>query len=179
MNKKLIVVLTVMLLALTCTFASHSISFQASPYAVQKISIRTSQEYVSEYGWGFKAGYRYSYAENAFVGTDFIFSDFTYNKEESRYIVLSTLANYGFVIPMNNFYMDLDMGAGVDLRIYDSVAKFYPAFGLSLGLGYKVSDRVELTAGTDLHVAWQTHNTEEFSSVDTGLLCRFGARVNL
>lgn len=179
MRKKLFVALAVFLLALTCTFASHSISFQASPYSVQKLSIQTSQEYVSEYGWGVKAGYRYSYADLAFVGADLSFSDYKYDEHNSRYLVLSTMAKYGFVIPMNNFYMDFDMGAGIDLRMFDSMTKFYPSFGVYMGLGYKVSEKVELTAGADFHAAWQTHATESLSSVDTSILCRIGARVNL
>ncbi|MCR4676459.1 MAG: outer membrane beta-barrel protein [Sphaerochaetaceae bacterium] len=179
MKKRPIVLLVICLITLSCAFASHSVSLQASPYAIQKICFQTSTEYVSEYGWGVKAGYRYSYAESVFVGTDLSFSDYKYDETSSRYMVLSAKAKYGFKIPMNNFYMDVDMGAGVDLRIFDSIAKFYPSFGVYMGFGYKVSKKVELTAGTDLHVAWQTHETEDFSSVDTAIICTFGTRVNL
>lgn len=179
MKKKLVVVLTVCLLALTSAFASHSVSLQVAPYAIQNIRFQTSKEYDSEYGFGVKAGYRYAYDDLAFVGADLSFSDYNYGDTDERYLVLSTLAKYGFMIPINNLYLDFDMGAGVDLRIYDSVSKFYPSFGFYMGLGYKFNEMIEFTGGADLHVAWQDHSTEAFSSTDTAILCRLGARVNL
>lgn len=179
MTKRHFVILAVCVLSLTCVFASHSVSVQACPYAVQKVTLQTPAEYCSEYGWGAKFGYRYSFAEEIFAGVDLSFSDFKFKDDDNSYLVISALAKYGFVMPFDPLYLDVDMGAGLSLMTYDSVTGVYPAFGVYMGLGYRINEKVEITAGGDLNVAWQHPESEELGSTDVALLCRLGARVNL
>ncbi len=179
MRKKTVAILAIALLSLTCVFAGHSLSLQISPYATQTISFQTSKEYSSENGIGMKTGYRYSYSKEAFVGADILFEDYTYENSDNSYIVFSTMAKYGFQIPINDFYLDFDMGAGIDLRSHNSITKAYPSFGTYLGAGYKADDRFSFTVGMDFHAAWQSHSTEELSSTDTAVLFNFGGRIDL
>ncbi|MCR5731737.1 MAG: hypothetical protein K6G51_02190 [Sphaerochaetaceae bacterium] len=177
MNRKLLAIIAVCAIALSSTFASHSIGLQFSPYAVQRVSIDVPKEYVSNYGWDAKVGYRYLVDGKGSVGVDFNFSDYLYDGD--NYLVLNAIAKCGVVIPSRIFFMDFDLGAGVGLRIYDSETKVYPTIATYLGFGCNVNKWLSLTAGAELNYAMQFHNTKAFNSTDIALLSRIGAMINL
>ncbi len=179
MKKNKVFIIFVLLLVPVSLYAKHSISIQAAPYAAQKITYNTGTEYTSTYGYSVLVGHRYSFANLLYTGVDLSFSDYRYSEFDSRYYSLSLTAKYGFMIPLNNFFLESDMGAGIDFRIFGSVSRFYPSFNTYLGLGYRFSDSITATAGTCFHVAWQEHTETEYSSTDTEILYRAGIRLGL
>lgn len=180
--KKSITVALLCLLVCAFVFASdHNINVQVSPYSYQHIGLRVPAEYKSDYGWGLKAGYRFHYSEVGEIGADFSFSDYKYSSDTSnRYLVYSLLVNVGTQIKITKAMgLDIDFGAGAEIRNWKSVTNVYPVFGCYVGLSYAVSPMVDLTAGTDLRIGWQDNNNSFYSSNDFDVICNLGARINL
>ena len=178
MKRKMLAVLIVCTLALlSVSAATHSILAQVSPYSYQKVELRLPAEYKSDYGWGVKVGYRFHYSEVGKIGADISFSSY---KHSTRYFVFSLLAKTEAQIKFSDVLnLDMDFGAGAEIRSYKSVSRVYPVVGGYVGLSYAVSPMVDITAGTDLRLSWQDNSNNFYSSYDLNLICTLGAKMKL
>ena len=178
MKRKMLAVLIVCTLALlSVSAATHSILAQVSPYSYQNVELRLPAEFKSGYGWGAKVGYRFHYSEVWEIGADISFSSYKYS---TSYLVFSLLAKTGAQIKFSDVLnLDMDFGAGAELRSYKSVSRIYPVFGGYVGLSYAVSPMVDITAGADLRFSWQDNAESALSSNDFNLICNLGVKINL
>lgn len=181
MSKKILAILVVGILVLCVVSASnHSVETSISPFSFQNIKLDTPASYNSKYGCGVKAGYRYDNTPYTYVGADFSFVNFKYDGQKNHYLVWTLMAKCGVFVDVSKaFKIDLAMGAGVDLRVWGDVAKFYPTAGFYMGGLYRINEAIGLTAGADLRFAWQDNKNSAYSSIDTDVICSLGARVKL
>ena len=145
MCKKVLIVLVVGVVALCAVFASnHSIEVSGSPFSFQNIKLDTPAEYNSKYGWGVKAGYRYSITPDVYVGTDVSYSNYKYGEEKNHYLIWTLMAMGGVLVDMcKAFKLDLGLGAGADLRFawQDNKVKAYSSMDTDVicSLGARVN----------------------------------------
>ncbi len=181
MRKIILSIILVCCVAMPLVFASgHSMTVQISPYSYQLVKYNLPVEYGSQYGWGAKAAYRYDYSPVSSVGADLSFSDYKYSGVKERYIVLSTLAKAGFIVPATGkLNVTFDVGGGADLRILNSMTTFCPTAGLYLGFEYEAGRNVGIAAGADFRYSWQTNSDSFYNSDDFAVMTGLGVKVDL
>ena len=184
MNKKTITVLAIGILVLGAAFASGTsksvVEVQISPFSVQKIMFRNTAEYDSKYGFGLRVGYLYNYEQYLYAGADLSCSNYKYEKEQNRYLVLGLMGKIGFFLDFDGaFKTDFALKAGVDLRKWADTAKFYPTVAVYLGGQYAVNEKIAVTLGADFKAASQQNKNIAYNSLDLAINCYTGISINL
>lgn len=156
MKRKIIIALVLCILALSCASAGRfSIKAQFSPYSLQSVALESGIHY-SSYGFGFKAGARYSIRDTLDVGLDISLDSYRYKVLDSNYLVIGfkAVAGYGFDFT-EKIFGQAEIGMGLDIRKVGGRSQ--AAFGLELyfGGGYRFTENLSATAGLDLEHGFQ------------------------
>lgn len=174
MVKKTMVVLCLCVVALSCAFAGKSsLVLQASPFSYQNVSV-SSTNYKSTYGFGFKAGYRYEVIKNLTVGADVDLNLYDYNELDNKYVVVGMRAAGAYAFDFSDaFYGKAGLGFGVAIRAIGSKSQAAFDMQADFDLGYRLSERLSITAGTDLELGFQkgknSKSTDFAVKVETGV----------
>jgi len=156
MKRKLLLSALFCLLALSCAFAGRfSITAQFSPYSLQSVALESGIHY-SSYGFGFKAGARYSIRDTLDVGLDISLDSYKYKALDSNYLVIGFMAKTGYVFDFTEkVFVKAEIGLGLDIRKIGDRSQ--AAFGLELyfGGGYRFTENLSATAGLDLEHGFQ------------------------
>lgn len=155
MLKKSFFITVLLVLVLACTFAEGStITVKASPYSYQYVS--RTPGFSSKYGFGVEAGYRYTVWKNLSVGAELKYSNYSYSKLTTAYHVISLLPNVGWTQNFGDKWSATgNLGAGIQARFVEGKKGVFFAMNLYLGAGYKVTEKIAITAGADLGLAFQ------------------------
>ena len=181
MSRRLIVLLLVSVLALSCVFASkNTVNVQLSPYAYQKVKFKSGTEFKTMYCFGAKAGYRYALTDSISIGAFVSYENFKFNSIDDRYHVLSLMPELGTTVKLSDM-LDLDFAfaLGADYRIFKNEKHLYPAGSGYIGLSVNVSELVSVTAGSELKICYQSNSNGSLSSTDTNLIFSLGSKINL
>ena len=167
MLKKPVFVTILLILVLSCTFASgkFNVEGQVSPFALQSVN-HTSGKYNSTYGFGFEVGGRYEVIDSVRVGLDLGMDWFKYNELAKSYMVIKARAVGGYTYTINHkFSVTGEVGVGMDLRGISGAKKAYFAFGADVKAGYVLNDSFILTGGVGMDLTFQkgkTTNSTDF-----------------
>lgn len=173
MIKKPIILMILLVLTLSCVFAGNSsVTVKASPYSFQYVERNSG--YSSKYGFGIEAGYRYTIWKSLSVGAELKYSNYSYRETNTAYHVISLLPNVGWTQDFDEKWSATgNLGAGIQARLVGDKKALFFAMNLYLGAGYKVTEKITVTAGADLGLAFQ--NGSKDLSVDAML----GAAISL
>ncbi len=156
----------------------HFITLNANPYAFQHIGLRNDDTFNSQYGFGVNLGYRYSFGLFN-VGVEAGYNNFKYEDFE-RYHILSFTGMGGISYHFNpKFFLDGDLGCGVDIRFMDGESRANVTTLFRLNAGYWLNDFISLTGGADLKLSWQHHETDDLKSTDLGVYVNVGTKISL
>ena len=160
--KKPIIVMILLVLAISCVFAGKSsITVKVSPYSYQYVE--KDAGYSSTYGFSFQTGYRYDFNKGLSVGADLKYSNYRYNELSNAYHVISLMPNAGWSFFFGDKWSaTANLGAGIQKRIIGDKSALFFATNLYLGAGYKVTEKVAITLGADLGLAFQK-GSKDFS----------------
>ena len=178
MTKKIVLVLCLCILAITCAFAGKaSLVAQVSPYSLQIVSVEGGT-YVSTYGYGAEGGFRYDINSNISAGVDLSLDFFKYKELKSDYIVVGIKAVGGYKYDFSDkFFAKGELGLGIDYRKIGNQAKPYFGMDAFLGCGYVLTEEVKVTGGLDLGLAFQ--KGESVKSTDFMVKTKIGAVMAL
>jgi len=174
MVKKTMVVLCLCVVALSCAFAGKSsLVLQVSPFSYQNVSV-SSTNYKSTYGFGFKAGYRYEVIKNLTVGADVDLSLYKYKELDKKYVVVGMRATGAYAFDFTEaFYGKAGLGLGLAVRAIGSKSQAAFDMQADFDLGFRLSEKVSITAGTDLELGFQkgknSKSTDFSVKVETGV----------
>ena len=174
MKRKIIITLVLCILALSCASAGRfSIKAQFSPYSLQSVALESGIHY-SSYGFGFKAGARYSIRDTLDVGLDISLDSYRYKVLDSNYLVIGfkAVAGYGFDFT-EKIFGQAEIGMGLDIRKVGGRSQAAFGFGIYMGGGYRFTDRISATAGVDIGYGFQSGKS--INSVDFAAGFRLGA----
>ena len=159
-HKKPVIMMILLVLALSCVFAGNSsVTVKASPYSYQYV--KKDAGYSSTYGFGFEAGYGYDFCKGLSVGADIKFSDYRFDELSDGYHVISLMPYLGWTGNVGDkVSVTANLGTGMQERIIGDRHALFFAMNLYLGAGYKVTDKVALTAGADLGLAFQENSKD-------------------
>jgi len=179
--KKLFVTLSILVLLTTIVSATEgNVELSFSPYSYQLIARRALVDHHSRYGWGIKAGACLPASGKVKTGIDVLYSDFMYDEYSDNYRILSIIAKIGFSEDLTEkLAFDLFLNGGVDIRSIYSNTQTSPSFGLSAVLAYKLNGALSIISSTDLRFSFQLSHFDVDDSIDLGVLCNLGLRMDL
>lgn len=172
MKKKVIFTLLLCIIVLSCTYASSfSAEVKASPYSFQ--FAKRDADHFSKYGFGAEIGAGYNIWEGLSAGVDIKYSNYKYDEVSDKYHVIAFTPNVGWTQSFSDKWSaTAKLGAGLQFRIIgDAKGKFF-ALNLYLGAGYALNEKITLTAGVDLGLAFQK------DSKDLSAEAMLGAKYN-
>ena len=174
MKRKIIITTVLCLIALSCASAGRfSINAQFSPYSLQSVALESGIHY-SSYGFGFKAGARYSIRDTLDVGLDISLDSYKYKALDSNYLVIGFMAKTGYVFDFTEkVFGKAEIGLGLDIRKIGGRSQAAFGFGVYMGGGYRFTDRISATAGVDIGYGFQSGKS--MNSVDFAARFRLGA----
>lgn len=174
MKRKIIITTVLCLIALSCAFAGKfSITAQFSPYSLQSVAMESGIHY-SSYGFGFKAGARYSIRDTLDVGLDISLDSYKYKALDSNYLVIGFMAKTGYAFDFTEkVFGKAEIGLGLDIRKIGGRSQAAFGFGVYMGGGYRFTDRISATAGVDIGYGFQSGKS--MNSVDFAARFRLGA----
>lgn len=112
----------------------------------------------STWGAGGKLSACYIFKNGFKVGTDFSFNVYEFSDwgYMSLYKTVDLMLTGGYEFyPIGDFFIDLDLGAGINYRNYEKQRGFFPVVSGYAGFGYDFSDFVSVTVGAELRLAVQ------------------------
>ncbi len=184
MTKKIIIIMLISVVAVSFLFAEKKENFvtvTGSPYGKQFITTSISGNYGSDYGFGFKAGYRYSL--NMFLlGADISYQNYIYNFNNNRASLnnLQILAKIGGKIDLSDrISLNGDVGIGVDVGLSRVTTNFTNLLiGASGSVSFYFCEDVAVLSGLDFSIEWANSGKSEFKSTQFNLIPMLGIEVN-
>ena len=156
MTRKAFLIICLCIVAISCVYAGKvGIVAQVSPYAVQSVAA-SSGKYVSTYGYGYKAGFRYELFDHFTIGLDAGETLFKFKELGYDYQVISLRAVAGYTYNFTEqLYANGELGAGASFRSVGENTQ--TSFGINayLGAGYRLSDELCVTLGADVDLGFQ------------------------
>lgn len=173
MTKKSVFLTILLIVILSCVYAgSFSAEVKASPFSFQYVK-RGDAEHFSKFGFGAEIGAGYNIWKGLSVGADLKYLNYKYDEVSDKYNVLSAIPYVGWTQSFSDKWSaTAKLGAGLQFRIIgDAKGKFF-ALNLYLGAGYALNEKITLTAGVDLGLAFQK------DSKDLSAEAMLGAKYN-
>lgn len=176
--KKAIIFVLICIVALCCVYAEKvNIVVQVTPYSLQNVAA-TSGRYTSTYGFGAKAGFRYTVWNNLTAGFDADLTSYRYKELESAYDVIGLRAVAGYVYDFTKkFYAEVELGLGADYRKIASAAMMYFGIDGYLGCGFKFKEEFAINGGVDVGLSFQSG--KKSNSSDFSFKARLGFQTTL
>jgi len=180
--KRLILLALILCVSVSALFAVNNfLTVSASPYASQSYSSSLETKYTSDYGFGFKAGYRY-FAGSFLLGADVSYQNYRYTVNGNQVKVggVQILAKVGGkLIVTNGIDLNADFGVGMNIAISRLSTNCNPMLGANASLSFHVAGNVAITVGADVYVEWAKARDSEFKSVQWSIVPSLGVEIEL
>lgn len=181
MTKKVILLVLIAVVAVSSLFAMNNVVFvTGSPYAKQYVNSNVNTHNGSDYGFGFKAGYRH-FDSVVLWGADVAYQNFKYYNKGSdakAYIGnLQLLAKIGGkVILSEKADLNGDIGCGIDIVFSRVATNCNFVLAGSGSVSYYVNPKVAVVAGMDVSVEWG--KDPEYKTAAWNLVPQIGAEID-
>lgn len=180
--KKLIVFALILCVSVSAVFAINNfLTVSVSPYAAQFYSSFAETKRVSDYGFGFKIGYRH-FVGSFLVGADVSYQNYRYIVNDNPAILRSAqlLAKLGGkIIISEKVDLNADIGAGVNIGVSRLSTNYNPMIGANVSMSFNTGKNVSVTAGSDFYVEWSKAKDSEFKSVQWSIVPAIGLEIEL
>ncbi len=183
MNKKVLLLVLVMVMAVSSLFAVNNVVFvTGSPYAKKVVNTSVDTHYGSNYGFGFKAGYR-RHVGIVLFGADVTYQNFKFKNADTdttAYLSdLQLLAKVGGkVILSEKADLNGDIGCGLNIGFSRVATNVNFVLAGSGSVSYYVTPKVAVVGGLDLSVSWGKTANSEFKSARWNLVPHLGAEID-
>lgn len=171
MARKIFIVLCLCIAAISCVYAGK-VDFlgQVSPYSVQTVSA-SSRKYVSNYGYGFKVGFRYETTEHFAFGLDASDTMFKFKELGYDYQVIALRAVAGYTYNFTEkLYANGELGLGFSFKSIGGKRQTTFGIGAYLGGGFRLSNDFAVTLGAELDFGLQSRSVDFAAKSQIGLL---------
>jgi hypothetical protein len=180
MTKKVILLVLITIVAVSSLFAMNNVVFvTGSPYAKQ-INVNNFKNVGSNYGFGFKAGYRYF--DSVFLwGFDVAYQNYKYNGAETSVHLgdLQILAKIGGKIAVSD-KVDLngDIGCGIEIGFSRKAVNYLFAVAGDASMSFYVTPKVAVVGGLDISVTWPKTSKTVYKSAEWNIVPVLGAEID-
>ena len=180
--KRLILLALILCVSVSALFAVNNfLTVSASPYAVQYYSSSLETKYTSDYGFGFKAGYRH-FVGVFLIGADVSYQNYMYmvNGHSARLGGVQILAKVGGkAVVSSKVDLNADFGVGMNIAISRLSTNCNPMLGANASISLNVAGNVAITGGADAYVEWAKAKDSEFRSVQWSIVPSLGVEIEL
>lgn len=183
MNKKVLLLVLVMVMAVSSLFAVNNVVFvTGSPYAKQFVNSNVDTSFNSKYGFGFKAGYRHF--DNVFLwGADVAYQNYKYYDKETdtnTYLGnLQILAKVGGkIILSEKADLNGDIGLGVNIARSRSATNCNLVIAGNGSVSFYVSKMIAIVGGVDLSVSWSKSKNSVYKTTEWNIVPMLGAEID-
>jgi|GEM_PF-2269690 hypothetical protein len=178
MSKKIVFVLLLCIVALSCAYAGKAVIVaQASPFSFQSVAA-SGGTYKSTYGFGASGGIRVDLWKNVSAGIDLSVGIYKFDELDSDYDVIGLRGVVGYSYDFTDMlFADADFGLGIDIRKVGSAERKSLGMDLYLGCGYWFADELAVTAGADCALGFQVGKNSR--STDFELKTKLGLYMAL
>ncbi len=164
MKKKSFLVIALLIVVLSCTYALSltdkiGISVKASPYSYQYVNRGTG--YSSKYGFGAELGYRHYVWKSFAFGIDLKYENYSYNALTGRYHVVAAAIKNGWTQMIGDKWsVEGEIGFGIQGRKVDTAKDLFLYLSAYVGGGFNISEKVRITAGAQFEPTFQLDNND-------------------
>ena len=180
--KKLVLFALILCVSVSAVFAVNNfVNVSASPFAFQTYSSFAGTELISDYGFGFKAGYRH-FVGKFLVGVDMSYQNYRYRVNSNPVILggVQILAKVGGKLAFSEKVdLNVDFGAGVNIGISRLSTNYNPMIGANISLSFNTGRNLSVTAGVDYYLEWAKAKDSEFRSTQWSTVPSIGLEIEL
>ena len=183
MNKKVLLLALIMVMAVSSLFAVNNVVFvTGSPYAKQYVNSSVDTHYSSNYGFGFKAGYRH-FDSVVLWGADIAYQNFKYtNKDTDATAYLGNLQILakvgGKAVLSETVDLNGDIGCGLDIDFSRVAVNCNFVIAGSGSLSVFVAPKVAVVGGLDVSVVWAKSQGSVYKTAQWNLVPHIGAEID-
>ena len=177
MQKKSILVIALLVLVLSSTFAytltdKIGLSVKASPYSYQYVNRGTG--YSSKYGFGAELGYRHYVWKSFAFGIDLKYENYSYDALTENYHVVAAAIKNGWTQMIGDKWsVEGEIGFGIQGRKVDTAKDLFLYLSAYVGGGFNISEKVRITAGAQFEPTFQLDSKDYAVGVMVGSFITF------
>lgn len=150
--KKLLTVLTLVLILSSCIFATQKVTVSIDPYSFQSFVQKDEQDKVSvksKYGIGGGLGYAFILDNGISFGADIKADTYTIEGKDA-FIDISFLAKAGYMFSFSDaFALYANVKGGLDLQTTEGTVSAVIEFGPEVGVSYNLTDELNIFASCE------------------------------
>ena len=181
MKKKFLLLALIMVMAVSSLFAASNVFFvTGSPYAKQFVKSNLNTNNTSDYGFGFKAGYRH-FNSVVLWGLDVTYQNYNYYNSGSdthAYIgnIMFLAKVGGKVVLSEKIDLNGDIGCGIDLCVSRIATNCNFVLAGSGSFSFYANSKAAMVVGMDCSVEWAKDSL--YKTVTWNLVPYIGAEID-